>query len=161
MSMMKETWSTQIKHCPSAILFITCRMNCSGIEPGPVSFRILLMSGLFIWLQFCDNNNNLYVSNEVRSFNRWTVWHNYQCWSGKVIILDRGQRSSTVWKSASRSIACLWWCCSASWVQWSNKIFPKSMETLFCKPTVLIIINCVIITIWFLWYYLLKFVIMF
>ena len=69
----------------------------------------------------------LSASNEVRSFNRWTVWYNYQCWSGGIIILDSGQRSSSVWKSASRSIACIWWCCSASRVQWSSKIFPKSM----------------------------------
>ena len=78
--------------------------------------------GTMLWQQ----QHFLSVSNVIKPFGRWTVWHNYQCWSGKIIILDSGHRSSSVWKSASRSNARLWWCCSASRVQWSNRIFPKS-----------------------------------
>ena len=35
-----------------------CHMDWSRIETWHVILHILLMSGLFVWLQFCDNNNN-------------------------------------------------------------------------------------------------------
>ena len=38
-----------------------CLMDWSGIEPWPISLHILLMSGLFIWLQFYNNKINFYL----------------------------------------------------------------------------------------------------